>query len=400
MSSTASYRRASASRWATAAEVLALLARQPGITRAEVARRLSLSSGSATEITARLRELRLVSEVPAHTARRGRPTTVLRHHPGGPIVVALEVRHEDWRCLAAAVDGQLQWLAGQRHSGGDPGAVLDALRAAVTNAVERFGHRVRVVSMAVPATVTDNEIRQASSLGWGRVELARVAAAVGDPRNVAVLVGNDATLAAIAEARTGAAVAAQTVLHLIVEVGVGGALVVGERPITGASGAAGEYGHLPLGDTRLQCPCGARGCWDLEVDGRAMARHLGVDDPIDPRSYARDVLLRSERERAARAAVKRVARALGRGTAGLVNAHDPDIVTIGGLAIPIRAAAAEEFQEAYLGGLMAFRRTHPTPVVDAAHGDDGPIRGAVAVGLDQLISVPGLAGWAQFTAKT
>ncbi|WP_309234128.1 ROK family protein, partial [Micromonospora sp. ATA51] len=32
-------------------------------------------------------------------------------------------------------------------------------------------------------------------------------------------------------------------------------------PVTGAHGAAGEYGHLPLGDRRRHCPCGARGCW-------------------------------------------------------------------------------------------------------------------------------------------
>lgn len=47
------------------------------VTRAEVGRRLELSSGSSTEITARLRGLDLVTETPAAVTGRGRPTTVL-----------------------------------------------------------------------------------------------------------------------------------------------------------------------------------------------------------------------------------------------------------------------------------------------------------------------------------
>ena len=61
--------RARAARWRVAADVLDQVRRRPGITRAELARRLRLSSGSATEITARLRELRLLTEAPAPVAR-------------------------------------------------------------------------------------------------------------------------------------------------------------------------------------------------------------------------------------------------------------------------------------------------------------------------------------------
>ena len=89
------------------------------------------------------------------------------------------------------------------------------------------------------------------------------------------MVGNDATLAGLAEARTGAARGAATALHLIVAVGIGGTLVVNGDPVTGSQGAAGEYGHVPFADPSMVCPCGARGCWDLTVDGRAIPE---VDD--------------------------------------------------------------------------------------------------------------------------
>jgi predicted NBD/HSP70 family sugar kinase len=277
-----------------------------------------------------------------------------------------------------------------RHDDVDPRHVLAGIARAIAAARRRLRHRLRVVSVAVAGTVQDGQLRQASTLGWRNVDLGVLAAAARAP----LLIGNDATLAGVAEARSGAAAAAVAALHLTVEVGVGGTLVVGGLPQTGATGAGGEYGHLPFGDPRLHCPCGARGCWDLEVDGRALARHLGVPAPADAKSYARRVLARSGHDPAARDAVSRVAAALGAGTAGLVNALDPDVVTLGGLAIPIRGAAAGDFETAYRAGLMSFRRGRPPPVHPAAHGDDGALHGAAAVGLDLILGEDGLAAWA------
>jgi predicted NBD/HSP70 family sugar kinase len=258
----------------------------------------------------------------------------------------------------------------------------------VEQAREHYGDRLQLVSLAVPGTVRDNHLMQAPTLEWAELDLAQVTADVDVP----LLAGNDATLSGVAEARTGAAAGAGTAVHLIVEVGIGGTLLIDGVPAQGASGAGGEYGHMPFGDRSRTCPCGARGCWDLEIDGRALARHLKQPTPDDPVSYAEEVLRRTDR--AARSAVTRVVRALGYGIAGLVNAHDPDVVTVGGLAIPLRAAAEQTFTEAYLGGLMTFHRASPPPVLAATHQPDGPLRGAAALALDQLTSEPAIAAWA------
>jgi predicted NBD/HSP70 family sugar kinase len=231
---------------------------------------------------------------------------------------------------------------------------------------------------------------QASTLNWHDVDLITLTADTGLP----LLVGNDATLSGVAEARTGAAAGAGTALHLIVEVGIGGTLIQDGIPASGATGAGGEYGHMPFGDRRLTCPCGARGCWDLETDGRALARHLREPEPDDPYGYAVDVLGRAPTKAITRAIAK-VATALAAGIAGLVNAHDPEVVTLGGLAIPLRAAAPEAFAQAYVDGLMAFHRAAPPPVLDSAHQDDGALRGAAALGLDHLTTEPALAAWSE-----
>jgi predicted NBD/HSP70 family sugar kinase len=390
--------RAGDARWRTASAVLAEVRRAPGVTRAEVAHRLRLSTGSSTEITARLRELRLLVESPAVPRGRGRPTGVLRPHPSGPLVLLIELRHDDWRADLAALDGELRPFGAGRHGGGRAGGgqgdgqsagpepVLAELGQLIARARQRFGGRLRAVSLAVAATVGDGRLVDASSLGWPPVDL-------GTLTDLPLLIGNDATLAGVAEARSGAASGSRTGLHLLVEAGIGGSLTVDGRPVSGATGAAGEYGHLPFGDRALRCHCGATGCWELEVNGIALARHLGEPRPPSPRGYTVEVLRRDGAE--ARAAVTAAATALGAGIAGLVNLHDPDVVTLGGLAGPLRAGAPAEFASAYLAGLMAFRRAEPPPVLDASHGEHGARHGAAAVGLDHITTEAALAGWAE-----
>ncbi|GAB2668395.1 ROK family transcriptional regulator [Kribbella swartbergensis] len=339
-------------------------------------------------MTARLRDMQLLTEVPAPSQGRGRPTTVLRAHPGGPVVLALDLRQGSWRSAVVALDGSFLEQQSGRHRSRRPQVVVGNLRRVVEQTKAQYGERLRVVSVAAPGTIRDNRLMQAPTLGWAELDLETVTAGIDVP----LLAGNDATLSGVAEARTGAAAGAGTALHLIVEVGIGGTLLIDGVPAQGASGAGGEYGHIPFGEPARQCPCGARGCWDLEVDGRALARHLKEPTPDDPYGYAEAVLRRTDC--VASRAVARVVTALATGIAGLVNAHDPDVVTLGGLAIPLRAAAEPTFEQAYLAGLMNFHRSSPPPVLSATHQPDGPLRGAAALALDHLTTEPSIASWA------
>ena len=409
--------RARVDRWRTSASVLDEVRRSPGLTRVELAARLNLSSATTTETVARLRESGWLAEERAPVSGRGRPTTCLRPAPDGPRVLALDLRHEDWRLAVAGLDGvptvrcsgrRGDDLAGQLAravsavTSGASGTLAAPTDASGTLAASTHANgtlapvgaavpdrgRPLALGLAAPAPLSDDVFVRATELDWGAVALGGLVAGLGEPA-IPVHPGNDATLAGLAEARSGAAAGAGTALSLTVEVGLGGTLLLDGRPQRGAHGAAGEYGHLPFGDPAVACPCGSWGCWGPELDGRALARHLGVDAPADPRTFAIEVLDRAAAgDEAAGRAVARVATVLGRGVAGLVNAHDPDVVVLGGLAPRLRGPA---FDEAYRYGLMAYRRADPTPVRDAVHGDDAALYGAVALALDEVTSAEGLA---------
>ncbi|MGO4444207.1 ROK family protein [Mycobacterium sp. 2YAF39] len=385
-------RQSAHSRWLGAAALLAVVRSEPGITRTAAAHRLGIGSGNATELATRLRGVRLLDEEPAPAHGRGRPTTMLGPHPEGPLVLAVDLRASDWRLALAGIDGRPDVITESGYAD-DPDAALAQVAKAIGAVYRRNTKRLRAISIAVAGPVSGARLGQFPSRGWNDVDLSVLTAKVPDRADIGLQVGNDATLAGLAEARTGAARSAGTALHLIVAQGIGGTLVVNGEPVTGAHGAAGEYGHIPFAEPDLVCPCGARGCWDLTIDGRALARHLGDAPPGDAVGYVHAIIDRPGRDARTRRALDAVSGSLGRGIGGLVNLHDPDVVTLGGAAVLLRAAAPEAFDDAYRDALMAFRKPAPPPVRDGVHGEDGPLHGAVELALDHVVSASGIADW-------
>ena len=378
-----------------AVAVLRAVHGRPGIERVAVARETGMTSGFVTETVVRLAALDLVTERPAPpTGGRGRPTTTLHPHPRGPLVVAAAIGHETWK-LAVAQLGGSEAVRAERAHRRDPDQVLGELGEALGSVRRRYGRRIRVVAVSVPGTVVDNHLAQAANLGWDDIDLGVLWPRERDGR--ALLAGNDASFAAIAEARRGAAVGAGSVLHLYIDAGIGGAVIEGGRLFLGATGTAGEFGHMPFGDPAQQCRCGARGCWNTTLDGAALARALNQPQPTDEVSYLRHVLA------VARAApvvphkevgaVQAMAGSAGRGVAGLVNAFDPDIVTFGGLGRELLEVAGDHVYAAYLAGLMHFRHFAPPPLVPAHFGDDAPLVGATEEAFSAFLTEEGLRSW-------
>ncbi|SHH46444.1 Sugar kinase of the NBD/HSP70 family, may contain an N-terminal HTH domain [Jatrophihabitans endophyticus] len=365
-----------------AAELLRVVHESPGTTRADAARAIGIGTGAATEVVAQLAAAELVGERPAQrTGGRGRPTTVLVPHERGPLVLAVSITHEAWLLQAVEIGGAVVAGAGSAETGsGDDDAdgagrdapvVLADIRAAVTRLRRRFPRRVRAIGVAAPGTVAGTTVGHATGRSWRNLDLRAIW-----PRAEFFVAGNDATLAAAAESSRGAAVGAEVALHIRLQAGVGGAVVDRGRVLTGAHGFGGEFGHVPLGDPAVTCPCGASGCWGTAVDGSALARLLGRREPRDPVAFLDRAASAASTDARTRAAVGAVVDALGRGVAGFVNAIDPDVVTLGGSAVPLMRAEPQRLAAAYDAGLMRVRRDAPPMLLPAALGEQGPVTGA------------------------
>ncbi len=376
-----------------AGEVLAAVHARPGIARADLTEDLGLSSGLASDLVAGLvagRWLREGEPRPRAGGGRGRPTRTLWAHPEGPLVAAVAIFHETWRIEICELGGAVLDALEDPHDR-DRETVLRAVAGGLSVMFRRRGERLRGIAVAAPGIVSGTRLVQAPNLGWNDVELAALRPAGAVLSEVPFLAGNDANDTAIGELARGAAVGTDNALVVFMDSGVGGALIDGGRIIRGAHGMGGEFGHLPFGSRRLRCRCGARGCWNTELDGAALARALDRPLPTDEVTFSRAVIA-AARDGAdpERRAVRAVARALGRGTAGLVNACDPERVVLCGLATELLDVAPGPLQDGYLDGLMSPRADDPPPILAGALGDRAPLVGAMESAFAPALARPQL----------
>jgi predicted NBD/HSP70 family sugar kinase len=341
---------------------------------------------------ARLVAAELIAERPAPaTGRRGRPTTVLGPHPDGPLVAAAAIGQETWQ-VAAVELGATMLAATARGHDGDSGRVLGAVAAGLEQLRERFGPRVRAAAVAVPGTVAGTRLMLAPGLSWHGVDLSRLWPHY-EPGSEFVA-GNDATLAGVAESRHTPGFGSGMLLYLHVAEGIGGAVVEAGRAAMGATGTAGEFGHMPFGEPGRPCRCGATGCWNTSFERSALARFLPAAIPGDGPGCLRQVLASARAgDPGAAAAIRVVAESIGRGIAGLVNGLDPHLVVIGGLGPELLRIAGAEIDAAYRQGLMAFRVMPPPPIAAARLGADGPLLGAADEAFGRLLTDEGVRAW-------
>ncbi len=357
----------------------------PGISRVQLTRELGISSGLAADLVAQLQSRQLIAESPgAASGRRGRPTLELGAHPQGPLAGVAVIGHETWTASLVELGGGVRGRLEGRHRR-EIAAVCADVRQALGELCSPVLDRVRAVSVSVPGTTKGETLVEAPSLGWRELELADLLLPE-QLRSRPFLLDNDANLAALGESRRGAAIEIGTSLHIYMHSGIGGALISDGALLTGASGTAGEFGHLPFGPRARRCSCGAHGCWNTLLDGAAFARGLGCSASADEISLIGSTLAAAaERPGRERTVAKRVGEALGRGIAGLVNALDPDAVILGGLAPRLFEVASGPIDAAYARGLMGTRSRVPVPLMLGSLGEEAPLIGAGEQAFAQIL---------------
>jgi predicted NBD/HSP70 family sugar kinase len=182
--------------------------------------------------------------------------------------------------------------------------------------------------LALPGLVSSasRTLLRAPNLGWADVVVPDLMDA---GPGAALLVGNEADLASttVSFERPGRPSALADFVYLSGEVGIGGAVVLGGRPLGGSHGWAGEVGHVTVDPRGPRCACGSTGCLELYAGRRALLAAAGLPDDATPA----DLLARArEGDRTAQRAVDRAGRALGTALAVVVNVVDVPDVVLGG----------------------------------------------------------------------
>jgi len=363
------------------------------LSRSELVARTGLTRSAIRVLLGELVAADLVSEDRrAHLGTPGRPSPLVHANPANAVVLALDIAVDSIAAALVGFGGEdlaLQRVDRPRGHLSVAETIADLVQlAGPLLAPARGSDALIAVGVSVAGIIRrpDGFVRLAPNLGWHDVPLAdQLAEALGVQAPISV--ANEADLGALAELRRGAAVGLEDVLYLSGEVGVGGGLIVGGRPLTGAAGYGGEVGHFPIRHDGAPCRCGSAGCWETEIGERALLRQAGYDqgggrDQVD--ALLADAATGSPR---ALAALAEVGRWLGIGLAGLVNVLNPQMVVLGGLFHRIHPFVAPAI-EAELDrlGLQASRAL--VRVVPSMLAEDAPLLGAAEMAFDALLSDP------------
>ena len=247
---------------------------------------------------------------------------------------------------------------------GDYGGTLSTIAGLVRDA-EKVAGSGATIGIGTPGTISRTTgliIDSNSTVLIGKPFYDDLQRLLGRPLRMA----NDANCFALSEAIDGAAREYDVVFGVILGTGVGGAITVEKRVLSGANGIAGEWGHNPLpwrqsGESPGPlCYCGKHGCIETFLSGPALARETRIHGEEPALTMYED----------------RLARAL----ASVINIVDPDAIVLGGGVSNI-----ERLYE-HVPPLLpqyVFSDGVRTKLLRAMHGDSSGVRGAAMLGRER-----------------
>jgi glucokinase len=217
--------------------------------------------------------------------------------------------------------------------------------------------------------------------------------------DVPVALGNDVEVAALGELTFGAGKDSHNFVCVFVGTGIGGGIVQNGRIYRGATGTAGEIGHIVVDSGGRHCGCGHRGCLEAYASRSAITRTLLGEIQRGRPSVLRDLLEGGPEPGPGSAAIrsKLIAQAvaaddelvlstlneaadyLALGLGSVVNFYNPERIILGGGLIDAVAVFFEDVAR------KTAQAALPVPaakidIVRAALGDFSGVVGAALLG--------------------
>lgn len=210
---------------------------------------------------------------------------------------------------------------------------------------------------------------------------------------VKIVAGNDVNLGLLGEQWLGAGQKADDIIGIFPGTGVGGAIIIDDKLVTGTQGAAAEIGHMIMMIDGPRCNCGNHGCleafagrWAIERDIRA-AMQKGRKSLISELMEKKSAPIKSKFLKNALAAkdpitvdvMTRAAKTLGLACINVRHIFNPQLIILGGGVIE----ACGDFLLPIINKTFHtdpfFAKVDKCKIVTSQLGDDAVILGAVAL---------------------
>jgi glucokinase len=273
-----------------------------------------------------------------------------------------------------------------------PHTGLEALVATGASIVEQLDAPDAPIGVGA-AGLVDREgvVRYAPNLP--NVREAPLRDALAHTTGHAVVVDNDAGVAALGEVTYGAATGMRDVLLVTLGTGIGGGFLFNGRTYRGAHNFGAEIGHFTVDINGPLCACGERGHWEAIASGTAlgrMARELvakgggaalvaaaGGDASAVTGNHVGQAAATGDPD--ARALLVQYAENVAVGLSGLSNILDPECIVIGGGLVELGPLLFGPLQEAFGRHLEGVDHRPQVALVPAQLGERAGAVGAAVL---------------------
>jgi glucokinase len=203
------------------------------------------------------------------------------------------------------------------------------------------------IGSAGPLDLRDGSIVNSPHMSFDRIPLMKP---LKRAFKVPVYMANDCVAAVIAEKKFGQGKNYRNLVYVTLSSGIGAGVYVDNHLLIGKDGNAHEVGHMIIDQTeKLLCGCGKKGHWEAYCGGDNIARFVEYQLESRPHRQVQESLLRNAMkghmsrvspkglfdlarsgDRLALDIVREVGRLNAIGFANIVEAYDPELITVGG----------------------------------------------------------------------
>ncbi len=334
------------------------------MSRTDIAEELRLTRAGVTIIINDLIGSGIIRETESRSTPSGRPPVVLEIDPERGLVAAIDIGASHLSIAVGDITCHIFEETERPFNIADgPEVCLQTVATLLEVIVNKCGLKIKdlsAIGISVPGPViTDAGMVMAPPImpGWDRFPIRE---SLEKLWAVPVTLNNDADLGALGEWAYGAGRGEKNIAFIKVGSGIGAGIIINHQILVGASGSAGEIGHLTIDTNGPLCTCGNNGCLEAFASGRAIeiqARKLVESgkrtllSEHNPKTISvKDVADAARRgDLVSQDILNSSGIFIGIAIAGLINLINPGVVIIGGgvaesgdlLTAPIRKMVKE-----------------------------------------------------------
>jgi predicted NBD/HSP70 family sugar kinase len=239
------------------------------VTRAELAEKFNVSQSLISKLTSKLLDFKIINEISVPDSRSGRPAGRLMINPKAGYLIGLEMGVQQSIAVVTDLAGEIisaieEPILHTKESAVNLGEMVHLIQGIMqANQIapaEVLGLGVGIHDIVDPISGVTYGWHKSSdwSTTWQNYPLREaLAAQLPFPH---IQVDDIVRALGVAEARYGRGIHQPNFVYVLVDFGIGMAIMLDGVPYIGASHIAGEITHISVGDQSTLCLCGNNGC--------------------------------------------------------------------------------------------------------------------------------------------